>query len=92
MQPRLILGAISLCFFMICLSVSNRLLDKMTVEIRRRKTGGQPASYVDFTGKPQPLRIIADYRRLYPQGKLHVFSMIAFIFAGIGMIGVFIAL
>jgi len=55
------------------------------VLINRKKEDGRLISYFGFT-PPKVLRIFAEYRRLYPNGKLHIYALTVFTIAMIALI------
>jgi len=87
MTSRVILGIASLCFSLTGLIVANMFTTMMIGEINRKRADGQLVSYFGFTASKMQ-RIVADYKALYPQGKMHIFSRLAFALAVVGLIGV----
>jgi len=84
---RVILGIASLSFAVTGLVVANMFTTMMIGEINRKKADEQRVSYFGFTASKMG-RIVADYKALYPRGKMHIFSRLAFAFAVLGLIGV----
>jgi hypothetical protein len=56
-------------------------------EINRKRQEGNVISYFGFTF-PKLLRIFREYRKSYPDGKLHIYSLAAFAIAMIALISV----
>jgi hypothetical protein len=57
----------------------------MIGEINRKKEDGRLISYFGFT-PPKVLRIFAEYRRLYPNGRLHISALAVFAIAMVALI------
>jgi hypothetical protein len=91
MSPRAITGIVSFCVALTGLFLSNMFLFMMIGEINRKRQEGNLVSYFGFA-LPKMLRIFGEYRRQYPGGKMHIYSLAAFAFAIIGLIGVGAAL
>ena len=68
------------------LVLANMLMIMMIGEINRHRQTGSLVSYFGFTF-PKIVRIFDEYRSSYPNGKLHIYSLTAFVFAGIALIG-----
>jgi len=91
MNARVITGIISFCFTLTGLFLANMLLTMMIGEINRKRQDGNLVSYVGFTF-PKMLRIFNEYRTSYPNGKLHIYALTAFVFAMIGLVSVAVCL
>jgi hypothetical protein len=91
MNSRIIVGLI--CFFaaMSGLFLANMCLTMMIGEINRKRQDGNLVSYVGFTG-PKVMRICSEYHRSYPDGKVLIYAVGAFVLAMIGLVGVAICL
>jgi hypothetical protein len=83
----LVIGIIAFCVAMTGVISANMFVLMMIGEINRKKEDGKPISYVGFT-PPKTLQIFGEYRRLYPNGKLQVYSLGMF---AIGMIALAVA-
>jgi hypothetical protein len=84
MSPKVIAGIIAFCVAMTGLFVSNMFVTMMIGEINRKRSPGNLVSYFGFTALKMQ-RIYDEYRRLYPDGKFHRYSSIAFGIAVIGL-------
>jgi len=73
------------------LFLANMLLTMMIGEINRKRQGGGLVSYFGFTF-PKMLRIFGEYRSSYPEGKLHIYALVAFALAMIGLTSVAVCL
>jgi hypothetical protein len=91
MSGRTIAGIISFCFVLTGLFLSNMFLMMMIGEINRKRQEGNPVSYIGFTF-PKMLRIFDEYRRSYPDGKVHIYASTAFALAIIGLVSVAVCL
>jgi tellurite resistance protein TehA-like permease len=91
MSQRAIAGIISFCFVLTGLFLANMFLMMMIGEINRKREEANLISYFGFTF-PKMLRIFGEYRRSYPNGKLHVYAVGAFGLAMIGLISVAVCL
>ena len=91
MNSRIIVGLI--CFFaaMSGLFLANMCLTMMIGEINRKRQDGNLVSYVGFTG-PKVMRICSEYHPSYPDGKVLIYAVGAFVLAMIGLVGVAICL
>ena len=90
MQPvsgRAIMGIVSLSCAMTGLFVANIFLTIMIGEINRKRPDGNLISYFGFAFTKM-LRIFSEYRGSYPQGKIHLYSLLALALAVAGLIGV----
>lgn len=87
MSARVITGIIAFCVAGTGVFLGNMVTMIMIGEINRKKSEGDLISYLGFT--PQKSRmIIREYRRLYPSGKLHIYSYLALAAVISGMITV----
>lgn len=91
MSVREITGIISFCIAMTGLFVANMLLMMMIGEINRKRDEGKLVSYFGFTF-PKMLQIFHEYHSSYPSGSLHIYALISFACAMIGLIVVGICL
>jgi hypothetical protein len=87
MSARAITGIISLCVAMTGLFLANMFLTMMIGEINRKRQGGSLVSYFGFTF-PKMLRIFGEYRSSYPSGNLHVYALVSFALAVVGLVSV----
>jgi hypothetical protein len=87
MSPRLIIGIVSFCVAMTGVFMANLFLYIMIGEINRKRRDGDLVSYFGFT-LPKTLRIHDEYHRLYPGGRLHIYSWVAFALAMLGLASV----
>ena len=71
--------------------LANMFLIMMIGEINRQRGEGNLISYFGFT-LPKMLHIFREYRRLYPNGKLHLYALASFAAAMLGLITVAICL
>jgi hypothetical protein len=87
MSSRVITGIVAFCLAGSGVFLGNMLTMIMIGEINRKRREGDLVSYIGFT--PQKARMIfREYRRLYPDGKLHIYSYLAVIAVVAGMIAV----
>ena len=73
-----------LCF-LFGVILANMLVLMMIGEINRKREDGKLISYFGFTTS-KSLRIFDEYRRLYPNGKLHIYALGVFALAMIALI------
>jgi hypothetical protein len=85
MSTRAIIGIISFCLAMTGLFLANMLLTMMIGEINRKRQDGNLVSYFGFTF-PKMAQIFGEYRRSYPNESLHIYALIAFVLALIGLV------
>ena len=79
---------IGIIVFFVALSgviLANMFVIMMIGEINRKKEEGRLISYFGFS-PPKVHRIFAEYRRLYPHGKLHIYALAVFAVAMIALI------
>jgi len=86
-----ITGIVSFCLVLTGVFIANMLLTMMIGEINRKRQEGDLVSYFGFTF-PKMLRSFGEYRRSCPKGKLHVYTLAAFVLAMAGLISVAICL
>jgi hypothetical protein len=91
MNERIIVGIVCFCVAMTGLFLANLFLTIMIGEVNRKRTDGNLVSYIGFTG-PKILRICSEYRRSYPDGKVMIYAVCAFVLAMIGLVGVAVCL
>ena len=73
MKVWLVIGIIAFGVAMTGVISANIFMTLMIGEINRKREDGKQISYIGFTpGKT--LEIFGEYRRLYPNGKLHIYS------------------
>jgi hypothetical protein len=87
MSARVITGVISFCIALTGFFLANMFVTMMIGEINRRRQDGSLISYFGFTF-PKMLRIFGEYRSSYPGGSMHIYALVAFGLAIIGLIGV----
>jgi hypothetical protein len=85
-STRLVIGMVSFCIAMIGLFTANVFQYMMIGAINRKRPDGDRVSYFGFTFFKN-LRIFAEYRRLYPDGHLHVYTVTAGAIAFLGLAG-----
>jgi len=81
----LVIGIIAFCLALSGVISANMLVIMMIGEINRKREDGKLISYFGFT-PPKTMRIFAEYRRLYPDGKLHIYALAVFALAMIALI------
>ena len=74
---QIIIAIISLGGVSICGIVSNIFMTMMVEEINRKKQKGNRVSYIGFTFFKM-LRILNEYRLLYPGGQLYLYMRMVF--------------
>ena len=85
MSGRVIIGIAAFCIAGTAVFLGNMLTMIMIGEINRKRREGDLVGYFGFT--PQKSRmIVREYRRHYPDGKLHIYSYLALAAAVAGMI------
>lgn len=77
MSIRLIAGIILFCLFLGAIFLVNTFSARMIGEINRKRQEGNQIANLGFT-LPKSLRILDEYRHLYPDGKLHIYALAAF--------------
>ena len=91
MNARVIIGVISLCIVTTGAVLANMYFIMIIGEINRKRQDGNQVSYFGFMF-PKMMRILNEYRSLYPQGKLHVYAVVAFGLSIVGLITVGVCL
>ena len=81
----LVIGIIAFCAALSGVILANMFVIMMIGEINRKKEDGRLISYFGFT-PPKVLRIFAEYRSLYPNGKLHIYALAVFAIAMVALI------
>ena len=81
----LVIGIIAFCLALSGVISANMFVIMMIGEINRKREDGKLISYFGFT-PPKTMRIFAEYRRLYPDGKLHIYALAVFALAMIALI------
>ena len=82
---RVIAGIVAFCVGVSATVLANMFLMMMIGEINRKKQESELISYFGFT-PPKTWRIFQEYRRLYSDGKLHVYAHASFGVAVISLI------
>ena len=77
MSARLVVGIFAFCLALAGIVVANVFQVMMIREVNRRKQRRDLISYFGFTPF-KSLGILEEYRDLYPRGRLHIFSFVAF--------------
>jgi len=87
MSGRVIIGIFAFCIAGAGVFLGNMLTTTMIAEINRKRREGDLVSNIGFT--PQKSRmIVREYRRLYPDGRLHIYSYLSLAAVIAGMIAV----
>ena len=73
------------------LFLANTYLTMMIGEINRKRQDESLVSYFGFTF-PKMLRIFGEYHHSYPDGRLHIYALTAFVLAIIGLTSVAVCL
>ena len=81
----LVIGIIAFCVTLSGVILANMFVIMMIGEINRKKEEGGLISYFGFS-PPKVHRIFAEYRSLYPNGKLHIYALGVFAVAMIALI------
>ena len=87
MSPRMIAGIVLFSLFMSGAFLGNMFLFMMIGEVNRKRPDGGQVSYFGhhyFKTK----RIFGEYRRLYPEGAIHVYMLISVAVAFASLAGV----
>jgi hypothetical protein len=87
----IIVGVVSFVAALSGVVLANMFLIMMIGEINRKRQDNDLVSYFGFTF-PKMVRIFDEYRRSYPTGKLHVYSLSSFGLAIIGLLSAAICL
>ena len=87
MSTRLILGIAGFCIAGTAVFLGNMLTMIMIGEINRKREEGNLVSYFGFTPRKSRM-IIREYQRLYPNGRLHIYSYLCVSAVVSGMITV----
>ena len=82
------LGLIGLSAAVTGLFLANTLVTMMIGEINRKKSDDHLIAYFGFA-PPKMGMIFQEYRSLYPEGRLHIYSLAAF---GVTVVGLAVAL
>jgi hypothetical protein len=85
MSARLVAGVLAFGVAMTAVFLGNLFLRKMIEEINRQRPEGDQVDYFWFT-LPKSLRIFAEYRSLYPDGKYADHARAAIASAAVGML------
>lgn len=81
----LVIGIIAFCLALSGVILANMFVIMMIGEINRKREDGKYISYFGFT-PPKTIRIFDEYRRLCPNGKLHIYALAVFVLAMIALI------
>lgn len=81
----LVIGIIAFCVALSGVILANMFVLMMIGEINRKKEDGRLISYFGFT-PPKTVQIFTEYRRSYPNGKLHIYALAVFAIAVIALI------
>ena len=84
MNLRLVIGIIAFCVALSGVILANMFVIMMIGEINRKREDGKLISYFGFT-PPKTMRIFDEYRRLYANGKLHIYALAVFALAMIAL-------
>src|SRR5437588_457960 len=82
---RVIAGIIFFCIGASAATAASMFTIMMIGEINRQRTEDNLIPYFSFT-PPKMLRIFSEYRRLYPNGRLHLYAIAVFISALTGLL------
>jgi hypothetical protein len=85
MNTWLTIGIIAFCLALSGVILANMFVIMMIGEINRKREEGNLISYFGFT-PPKTMRVFDEYRRLYPNGKLHIYFFAVFGLAMIALI------
>ena len=86
MSARIVAGIILFCLCLSAVILANLFHTMMIGEINRKREENDLISYFGST-PAKVLRIFGEYRRLYPDGKLHIYALASF---ALGMICLFV--
>jgi hypothetical protein len=81
----LIIGIIAFCLALSGVILANMFVIMMIGEINRKREDGKLISYFGST-PAKTMRIFDEYRRLYPNGKLHICALAVFALAMIALV------
>ncbi len=87
MSQHLVVGLVSFSLALTGLFLTNLFLVMMVGEINRKRVEGNQVSYFGYTF-PKIVRIFNEYRSSHPEGKKHIYAIVAFAFAIAGLVGV----
>lgn len=87
MNTKSIVGLVSFSVAITGLVVANMFLMMMIGEINRKRQNASLVSYFGFTF-PKMLLIFDEYRSSYPDGSKHIYAILAFALAIVGLAGV----
>ena len=82
MSPRDLLALISFIVAMACALFANVFLEMMVEKVNQKAAEQIPF----FMTPPVMVRIFREYRGLYPDGRLHVYAVAAFLSAVLSML------
>lgn len=88
MSTRVVVAIIFLCLGTSATILANLFVTRMIGEINRTRREDNLISDLGFT-PPKTLRIFREYRRLYPDGRLHIYALASF---GVAMTSMLIML
>jgi hypothetical protein len=87
MSPRMLAGVVLFCIFMTGVFLANMFQFMMIGEVNRKRPDGDQVSYFGhhyFKTK----RIFGEYRKLHPEGAIHVYMLISVAVAFGSLVGV----
>ncbi len=85
---------LSFAFFCLALTgtiFANKFLTIMIGEINRRRDERSQISYFGFA-LPKMMRVFSEYRHRYPEGRYHIYSILAFAIGVAGIVGAAISI
>jgi hypothetical protein len=89
--PHPVTAAVCFVLAMLALAYGNMLVFAMVEQINRKSPAGAQESLLGY--HPQKvIRIFDSYRRLCPDGRLHIYASLAVALMFLGMIGVAVSL
>ena len=87
----LIIAIVSFCVGTCCAILSTIYTYIMIGELNRKRPDGNLISYFGFA-LPKTIQIFREYRRSYPEGRLHIYTWITMALSFIAMFSVFVCL
>jgi len=85
MSTRVIIGIIAFCVAMTGVVLGNMFTVMMIGEVNRKRPDRDQVSYFGWT-LPKMVRVLGEYRRSYPDGKVHIYMWASVALMAIGMI------
>jgi hypothetical protein len=86
MTPRMLLGIVLSCIFMTGILLGNMFQLMMIGEVNRKRSDGDQISYFGYHYF-KTKRIFAEYRKLNPEGAIHVYMLISVAVAFASLVG-----